>query len=406
MRIIQKILSYGLLITFMVALFMMFQNRDQLFPQWFAKDKSSPLAYKSSTGTVGKNASKISRAEPAKKVLSPEMEEVSSAGQPEVAIEPEQKSAVLEKVVVASEQNKRSPDSSNYRSLEADDSVEGVEKEVNKVNEADNVRDALGQEAALSDSDPIQAEQDDTSLVIMENTAEEETPVEAATEPEQESIVIEKVVAASEPHQPSPGAANYRPLETEKPVVVAGSDADKERGKANETTKVIDEVNLEPATPNRDSVQLKQDHAPLAKVETVAEEKTPAPVNTAEIVSRQEEPLSSSPVVTSEKDSNAVQESLENARSLYWKRDVEAAVFAYQQVVTTDPNHAQAWGELGNLYFNHGRWAEAADSYYAAGMLLVDQGDPERASQILRVLYGLDSAKGEKLQKRLESSGK
>ncbi|MFQ5644190.1 MAG: hypothetical protein ACE5FQ_10910, partial [Thiogranum sp.] len=37
MKLVQKILSHGLLIAFIVAAFFIYMNRVDLFPQWFAK---------------------------------------------------------------------------------------------------------------------------------------------------------------------------------------------------------------------------------------------------------------------------------------------------------------------------------------------------------------------------------
>ena len=37
MKLVQKVLSHGLLIAFFVAVFFVYMNRAELFPQWFSK---------------------------------------------------------------------------------------------------------------------------------------------------------------------------------------------------------------------------------------------------------------------------------------------------------------------------------------------------------------------------------
>ena len=41
MKLVQKILSHGLLIAFIVAAFFAYTNRTKLFPQWFGKTEQA-----------------------------------------------------------------------------------------------------------------------------------------------------------------------------------------------------------------------------------------------------------------------------------------------------------------------------------------------------------------------------
>ena len=51
MKLVQKILSHGLLIAFFVAAFFIYMNRVELFPQWFAKSPAPASADRSQTKT-------------------------------------------------------------------------------------------------------------------------------------------------------------------------------------------------------------------------------------------------------------------------------------------------------------------------------------------------------------------
>lgn len=116
-----------------------------------------------------------------------------------------------------------------------------------------------------------------------------------------------------------------------------------------------------------------------------------------------EEPLA--PQVESRVSDASLEQQLKAARELYWKNDAAGAEKAYSAITAAHPDRADAWGELGNVYFNLGRWNEAADAYYRAANLLIDQGQPQRAASMLRVLHGLDSGKGGEIEERLKTDG-
>jgi tetratricopeptide (TPR) repeat protein len=109
--------------------------------------------------------------------------------------------------------------------------------------------------------------------------------------------------------------------------------------------------------------------------------------------------------VASAKGDNAYIRQLEEARQLYWNNDLQAAAEAYSSLTAAYPQRADSWGELGNLYFNAGRWNDAADAYYRAIDLLIDQREPGRARHMLRVLHGLDAGKASELEQRLDRVG-
>ncbi|UCE77291.1 MAG: hypothetical protein JSU62_03550, partial [Gammaproteobacteria bacterium] len=96
---------------------------------------------------------------------------------------------------------------------------------------------------------------------------------------------------------------------------------------------------------------------------------------------------------------------LAEARTRFWRRDIGAAVQAYESLTAAYPDSAEAWGEFGNVNFKLGHWSQAADAYYQAVSLLIEQGEAERARHLLRVLHGLDADKAGELERRLRKPG-
>jgi hypothetical protein len=93
------------------------------------------------------------------------------------------------------------------------------------------------------------------------------------------------------------------------------------------------------------------------------------------------------------------------ARETFWHRDMPGALQAYRSLVEAFPEQPDGWGELGNLYLTLGQRSVAADAYYHAVSLLIDEGETVRARHLLRMLYGLDSVKASELEKRLRQVG-
>ena len=92
---------------------------------------------------------------------------------------------------------------------------------------------------------------------------------------------------------------------------------------------------------------------------------------------------------------------LNAARQAYWARDLDAAERLYQEVAATQTSNPDALGELGNLYYAHGRWRDAAQAYAGAIERLIAAGDRLRAQHLLMVLDGLDAARAQELRTAL-----
>lgn len=92
---------------------------------------------------------------------------------------------------------------------------------------------------------------------------------------------------------------------------------------------------------------------------------------------------------------------MSQARNAYWQKDHARAEEIYQQAAKLDSRNPDLYGELGNLYFSQGKWQQAADAYYAAGLQLIEQGKSDRVRHLVTVLKGLDSVQAEKLEKSI-----
>ena len=93
-----------------------------------------------------------------------------------------------------------------------------------------------------------------------------------------------------------------------------------------------------------------------------------------------------------------------DARKAFYKRDYDAAILSYQQVISNSTDNFDAYGELGNVYFNQGKKVEAAAAYYEAAALLVKLGQTKRANSLLPLLNYLDSEKADQLKELMAAS--
>lgn len=92
------------------------------------------------------------------------------------------------------------------------------------------------------------------------------------------------------------------------------------------------------------------------------------------------------------------------ARAAYWQHDIPAAIAKYRALIRQVPNAAFAYGELGNVYYMDGERHKAADNFSRAAMLLIRQGQEQRAASLVPVLGTLDPALAQKVQEALAHS--
>jgi len=93
----------------------------------------------------------------------------------------------------------------------------------------------------------------------------------------------------------------------------------------------------------------------------------------------------------------AIAAAVNAARGAYWAGDAEGAKAQMLALARAHPDNADLLGELGNLYFYLRDYPAAADAWYRAGLLLIEQGqwpaqrgflpslgmiDPEKAADL------------------------
>jgi tetratricopeptide (TPR) repeat protein len=92
------------------------------------------------------------------------------------------------------------------------------------------------------------------------------------------------------------------------------------------------------------------------------------------------------------------------ARRAFWDADLAEAERLYQELILEIPDQPDAYGELGNLYYSEGAWVEAAKMYHQAGLLLIDQGESQRAASLVGILSALNPNLADELQEELSKA--
>jgi len=100
----------------------------------------------------------------------------------------------------------------------------------------------------------------------------------------------------------------------------------------------------------------------------------------------------------------AIRESWVMARKSFYQRRYELSEQSYREVINNTTDNFDAYGELGNVYFNQGKNAEAAEAYFEAASILVRTGQVSRARSLMGLLRHLDKSKAADLQKLIDSA--
>ncbi len=92
---------------------------------------------------------------------------------------------------------------------------------------------------------------------------------------------------------------------------------------------------------------------------------------------------------------------LDQARNAYTNGDVTAAVNGYKTYIEQNPGNPDAHGELGNIFYAIGNFPEAAQAYYNAANLLIDQNQADRAAELIPLIGQLNAPLANDLSARL-----
>ena len=89
------------------------------------------------------------------------------------------------------------------------------------------------------------------------------------------------------------------------------------------------------------------------------------------------------------------------ARRAFWMGDYPVAIGDYRALITTNPDQAELYGELGNVLWRSGQDMAASKAYGHAGTLLLAQGKYSQVAALIPVLTRLDPEAAEHLQEDL-----
>jgi tetratricopeptide (TPR) repeat protein len=104
------------------------------------------------------------------------------------------------------------------------------------------------------------------------------------------------------------------------------------------------------------------------------------------------------------KQGDDIRENWIAARESFYLRKYDLSEQSYQKVIDSTEDNVDAYGELGNVYFNQGKKEQAASAYFEAAAILVRQGQVDRARSLMGLLRHLDKSKAGELQKLIDSA--
>jgi len=80
---------------------------------------------------------------------------------------------------------------------------------------------------------------------------------------------------------------------------------------------------------------------------------------------------------------------LGEARQAFWSGDAVTAEFLYKGLSNDFPRDITVKGELGNLYYNTNRMAEAGTQFHAVGLLALEAGNTGQTMAMIGVLQSI-----------------
>ncbi len=109
-------------------------------------------------------------------------------------------------------------------------------------------------------------------------------------------------------------------------------------------------------------------------------------------------------VINESQPGDAIKANWITARKSFYQRNYELSEQSYQKVIDSTKDNFDAYGELGNVYFNQGKKEQAASAYFEAAAILVRKGQINRARSLMGLLHHLDKSKADELQRLIDST--
>lgn len=80
---------------------------------------------------------------------------------------------------------------------------------------------------------------------------------------------------------------------------------------------------------------------------------------------------------------------MNNARQAFWQGDMKGAEQQYRDLLNDHPDNVELNGELGNVLYSQQRFDDAAEFYFAAGKILISNGNSQQALPLFQILQGI-----------------
>lgn len=242
----------------------------------------------------------------------------------------------------------------------------------------------------------------------------------SAEKTEQTSVQISPVLQLNKPSQPASSLTAPAKVATDSAEAVKSS----LKPQAESSAELATEASAEPMPDEHmPDVAAKPAAAAKSTMQTTAQLETPAaaqldkqPVSGQQEITASEEKFVPAEIEqqldtvdvsgrnTKQVDDSAVKESWVKARKSYYQRNYEESEKSYQSVIDNTEDNFDAYGELGNVYFNQGKKQQAANAYFEAAAILVRKGQRNRARSLIGLLRNLDKSKADELKKLIDST--
>ncbi len=224
---------------------------------------------------------------------------------------------------------------------------------------------------------------------------------------EKQSVSVAKSEQVTEPansniaHLPVNPQHDYQRPPTVTENTVAASEAGTEKAKNNTPVAAIAEVKQKETvvliTP-RDETAV--NNAPAVSAKSASAEN----FISAEAARQLDNVDDQGKVVDATLQYDAVRSLWITARKSFYQRNYKLSEQSYKQVIDKTKDNVDAYGELGNVYFNQGKNKEAASAYFEAAAILVRNGQANRARSLIGLLRHLDKSKADELKQLIDST--
>lgn len=100
---------------------------------------------------------------------------------------------------------------------------------------------------------------------------------------------------------------------------------------------------------------------------------------------------------------DAARSELIMAREAFWHRDLIRAETLYTELAQRQSDNPDLWGELGNVYLAQNKITDAADAYYNAAEILIDEGRIRQIGRLMAVIQVGNPEKARGLDEKMRN---